>query len=391
MDLRFGRELRRLREHRGYSQAELGKLAGYDPSYVSKIENGKVVGRETAAVLDTALRANGALMAYAPPAELNSLDLADPWETAELAALLETSRIGHGAIARLQQTVERLCCEYSGHRPATLRREAQEWLKFTAKLAKQSPTYTEHGDLLVIAGWLALLVGCLEHDLGMPSAAEATRAAAASLGAEARHSEIVGWSFEMSAWMALTRDDPHGVLTAARAGQEACHGYSVVGQLAGLEAKALARLGRGREVHDVLDRGFTVLTNQPPSVRSANHFVVDPSKWNFLAMDCYRVVGDDDRAVECAEQIIGQYTLPDGRERSPMRVSEARMTLAVVAARTGDVERAVDEAGRALGIERRSLPSLLLPARELLGVLEDRCADDVRVRGFRDQLRSLVA
>ena len=39
-------------------------------------------------------------------------------------------------------------------------------------------------DLLVAGGWLALLVGCLEHDMGMESAAETTRAAAVSLGLE---------------------------------------------------------------------------------------------------------------------------------------------------------------------------------------------------------------
>jgi hypothetical protein len=51
--------------------------------------------------------------------------------------------------------------------------------------------------LLTAAGWLALLVGCVEYDLGLRAAAEATRAAAKRLGAEAGNGEIIAWAHEM--------------------------------------------------------------------------------------------------------------------------------------------------------------------------------------------------
>lgn len=390
---RFGAALQRMRKARGLSQPQLAKPAFCSASYVSHLEAGtKLPSQDIAQRLDEVLDAKGALIALTPlPPQIAGPGDSDPWETAELVRRLELSDVGPAAVEKMQATTERLCCEYSYRPPAQLRAEAQQWLGYVGKLLRGKLTLAEHRDLLVAAGWLALLVGCLEHDLGVSSAAETTRVAAARLGREAAHSEIVGWSWEMAAWMALTRNDPMAVLSAARAGQEASPRHSVAGQLAGLEAKALARLGRTGEIDAVLERGYWILTTLPTSVNPSNHFVVDPSKWNFLAMDCYRVAGRDDRAIECANQIVRDYTLPDGTVRSPMRVSEARMTRAVIAARSGELEGALAEGERALEVERRSVPSLLLPARELIAVLDSRHPGSEAVNDFREHLRGLAA
>lgn len=389
----FAQELQRLRAARELTQPQLAALAYCTPSYISHLEAGrKLPSHDIAARLDEVLNANGALIGLAPlPPHIAGPDASDPWETAELVRRLELSDVGPGAVEKLQATAERLCCEYS-YRPASqLRGEAQQWLRYVAKLLRGKLSLHEHRELLVAAGWLALLVGCLEHDLGLSSAAETTRGAAARLGRDAEHAEIVGWAFEMAAWMALTRNDPQTVLRAAQAGQQAAPGHSVAGQLAGLEAKALARLGRTDEIHPVMERGFEILTGLPPSVTSANHFVVDPSKWGFLAMDVYRVAGLDAQALERADHIIGTYTLPDGTVRSPMRVSEALLTRGVVAARAGDVDTALAQGEAALNVGRRSLPSLLLPARELIAALTERYPGDGRVQEFGARIQRLAA
>lgn len=394
MAVSFGSELRRLREARGWSQPQLGKLIGYSASYISHLEkSSRLPTPELADALDAALTAGGALVALAPTPALRAGPAGEePWETAELVRRLELSDVGHSTVEKLCATAHRLCCEYS-YRPATeLRTEAHQWLRYVARLLRGSVSLNEHRDLLVVGGWLALLAGCLEHDLNMTSTAETTRAAASSLGTEAGHSEIVGWSWEMAAWMALTRNDPARVLQAARAGQEACHGHSVTGQLAGLEAKALARLEPGsRAIYDVLDAGHQLLTSLPVPDDTSSHFVVEPRKWEFLAMDVYRVAGDDQRAAEIANRVIERGTLPDGTALSPMRVSEARLTLAVAAARSGDLERAAVQARRALSIQRRSLPSLLVPVRELIAALSDRYPDVELARDLRHELRSVTA
>ena len=50
-------------------------------------------------------------------------------------------------------------------------------------------------------------------------------------------------------------------------------------------------------------------------------------------MDCYRILGVDAMAGILADEVIHASTDFDGRERAPMRLTEARMTLGVVKAR----------------------------------------------------------
>jgi hypothetical protein len=96
--------------------------------------------------------------------------------------------------------VEELCCQYNRRDALELRREAHAWLQHVGSLLRRPVGLKAHQELLVTGGWLALLAGCVEYDLGMSSAAESTRIAAMQLGGEADHPEIVGWGHEMTAW-----------------------------------------------------------------------------------------------------------------------------------------------------------------------------------------------
>jgi hypothetical protein len=58
-----------------------------------------------------------------------------------------------------------------------------------------------------------------------------------------------------------------------------------------------------------------------------HHFVVDPTKFDYYAMDCYRMLADDSMAENLANEVIRASTDFDGQERAPMRVAEARVTL----------------------------------------------------------------
>jgi hypothetical protein len=93
--------------------------------------------------------------------------------------------------------------------------------------------------------------------------------------------------------------------------------------------------------------------------------VVDPDKWDFYAMDTYRIVGEDDLARRNAEEVIRRSMNPEGVVVSPMRKAEAELTLAVVAARQGDVDEASSRGVMALQDGRHSRPSLLMVAGEL--------------------------
>ncbi len=93
----------------------------------------------------------------------------------------------------------------------------------------------------------------------------------------------------------------------------------------------------------------------------------------------------------CADEVVQTSTDFDGRERAPMRLAEARVTLGVAKAREGDLEGAVDLGMRALAGDRKSLPSLLMVSRDLTKILNDRYSGETHTRHYLDQLTALTA
>jgi len=103
-----------------------------------------------------------------------------------------------------------------------------------------------------------------------------------------------------------------------------------------------------------------------------HHFVVDPTKFDFYAMDCYRPLAEHNMAATLATEVIRSSTDFDGTERAPMRSAEAKVTLGAVAARQGDIQQAVHFGQQALNGDRQSLPSLTMVSRNLIKVLKER-------------------
>jgi hypothetical protein len=186
---------------------------------------------------------------------------------------------------------------------------------------------------------VALLVGWGEYDMGNRHAAETTRQAALSLGVEAGHGELVAWAHEVRAWINLTTDDCHGVVAAARSGTQVTPHQNVAVRLFAQEAMAWARMGDRRQTEVALDKGRRLLDNLPYLENLDHHFVVDPAKFDFYAMDCNRTIGANEMAEHLAEEVIETNTDFDGQERAPMRMAEARLTVAVVRARDGAVNQ----------------------------------------------------
>jgi tetratricopeptide (TPR) repeat protein len=313
-------------------------------------------------------------------------------DTVELLSRLRASDASASTIDALEITTERLSCEYSHVPSGELLVEGREWLRRLVLLRDGRLTLAQHRKVLSLAGRVALLVGCVEYDMGEIRSAEATRRAALALGNECADSDIVGWAHEMRSWYALTQGQYRAAAAAAETGLAAVGpSHSVVVQLAAHQAKAWARLGDRRRVSAVLERGRTVLEALPYPDNIDNHFVVDPSKWDFYTMDCYRHVGEDQLAKAYAEEVIRSSTGADGRVRRPMRVAEAHVTLGVVAARDGDLEAALSQGRRALAGARRSLPSLSMYTRELVDALVERFPGEPMVEEYTAELRALFA
>lgn len=116
--------------------------------------------------------------------------------------------------------------------------------------------------------------------------------------------------------------------------------------------------------------------------------MVDPTKFDFYAMDCYRHLAEDRMAETLADEVIRSATDFDGSERAPMRLAEARVTLGVVAARQGDVEQAIHHGEQALKAPRKSLPSLAMVSRDLTRILRDRYPGEPTTRPFLDHLQT---
>lgn len=311
--------------------------------------------------------------------------------TLELVERIRRSDLDRAALDTLTITVERLCSEYAFMPSADLRREGQGWLARLVHLLDARLTLAQHREVLVLAGWLALLVGCVEYDSKDVRAAEATRRAAASLGQEADHAGIMAWAQEMTCWFALTQGRYRQVIEAARTGRAMAPHEAVSVQLAGQEAKAWARMGDRRQVELALEKGRVLLESLPYPDNIDNHFTVDPDKFDFYAMDCYRRVGEDAMATMNAHEVIRKSTAPDGSLRSPMRAAEAHVTLAVAAARGGELDRAIEAGTTALEIPRQSVPSLLMVTGDLVSELRHRYSRESEATGYLERISTLAA
>lgn len=310
--------------------------------------------------------------------------------TSEIVARLQASDLTATTLRALELTVERLCSEYP-HQPSEhLLREGRAWLDRITELLRHRVTLAQHREVLRLAGFLTLLVGCVEYDLGRRAGAEVTRRAALSIGEESGSADVVGWAHEMAAWYALTQGDYRATIDAADAGLAAAGGLDVAVQLAAQRAKAWARIGDRRQVEVALERGRDLLERLPHPENLDNHFVVDPAKFDFYAMDCYRLLGEDRLAATYADEVLRAGLDADGTELSPMRNAEAHVTRGVVAARAGDLDAAVDEGRAAIAGERRSLPSLLMVSGELARELRTRYGGHPTAGAYVRQLRDLA-
>ena len=209
------------------------------------------------------------------------------------------------------------------------------------------------------------------------------------MGIEADHAQIQAWAHEIRAWMNLTSGDYHGVIAAAQHGTDVAPHHPVAVRLAAQEAKAWARIGDRRQTEIALDRGRRLLDSLPYPENLDNHFVVDPTKFDFYAMDCYRMLAEDKMAENLADEVIRASTDFDGTERAPMRLAEARITLGVVAARQGDIEEAVHHGTQALNGQRKSLPSLLMVSRDLTRVLRERYPSERATQTYLGELQAI--
>lgn len=346
----FGTHLRALMGERGYSLRGLAREIPYDPGQLSRVANDKAApSPELAHRIDELLGAHGSIVALLP----TRLPADESAEVLELMRRAEASDLGPGSLDVLEAGVARLARDYPVQPAPILRDRCKVVTRQVLGLLDQRTTLAQHRELLVQAGWATALLGCVYFDVGDKAAAEAARRTALHLGQQAGHGEIQGWAWEMAAWFALSDDDPHGVITAARAGQQHAGVSSAGVQLVLQEAKGHARQGDRTGAMDALEAGRRMLDTLDRPTYPDHHFVFDPGKWDFYNATILTMAGADEPAAEHAAHVVRQCEA-DGTLRWPMRWSDARVNLGIIAGRRGDLDEAAHHGALALTPARRS-------------------------------------
>jgi hypothetical protein len=151
-------------------------------------------------------------------------------DTLELVSRLQRSDLDQATLDGLRLIADRLCSEYPFMPGDQLIVEGRAWLRRVVSFRGQRLTLNQHREIHTLAGWITLLIACVEYDSGDRQAAETTRRAAPSLGIEADHAGIRAWAHEIRAWIDLTTGNYHGVVAAAGAlAQPAPGGVRAVG------------------------------------------------------------------------------------------------------------------------------------------------------------------
>jgi tetratricopeptide (TPR) repeat protein len=283
----------------------------------------------------------------------------------ELARLLDGADMGVGTLDALEEATDLLCRAYPKTPSSILKARIKKRLKHVIDLLGGRITIGQHRRLLVVAGWMIALLGCVHYDMQDPEEAEAARRTAQQIAKEADDPELLAWIYEMSAWFALVENRYEDVIEAAEAGLAIKNAGSVGVQLHLQEAKGYARLADARETHRALSEASTILGKLPSPEHPDNHFVFDHSKWMHYAATIYNWLEDDARAKEHAIEVIKDHRRPDGTTRAPMRTAEARLTLASVHAREGDLLAAVTWGKEAFEFETKPMADLVARGRDL--------------------------
>ena len=313
------------------------------------------------------------------------------FNTMELARLLDGADMGFGTLEALEEAADLLCRAYPRTPSAELKIRVKKRLKHVIDLLGKRITIDQHRRLLIVAGWMTALLGCVHYDLQEHEEAEAARQTSFLMGKEANDPELLAWTYEMAAWFALTENRYEDVIEASEIGLQVKSDGSVGVQLHLQEAKAYARLTDASETERALKEAAGILGKLPPPEHPDHHFVFDHSKWMHYAATIYTSLGEDRKAKEHATEVISEHLRPDGSSRAPMRTAEARLSLTTVQAREGDLEGAVVLAKSAYEFETQPMSDLANRGQEISRFLRSRFTDHPLALEFHDYVTAATS
>ncbi|MFG3423237.1 multiprotein-bridging factor 1 family protein [Micromonospora sp. NPDC048063] len=286
----FGEELR---HRRTAAKLSLRTLAGKVPcsvGWLSKMENG--VGQPTptmAAQLDTALHANGALLALVNDQEegadmqrravLRALGAAGlvvtGWGTASHTDL--PRRVGPEHVADVVETTAIYRAWVTRHGGAAVRQPAAQLLERAAGLHTAATDSKIRHDLLIAIADLAGLGAYIARDLGAHSSATEHAHLALSAAAAAGSTDIGAHTIVRMAGHSLELRQPHQTLSLLDAAHQRAHHLLTPGDWANqacIRAWAHAQLGTIEQVKrsvEAAENAFASTPSKPSATWAAQH------------------------------------------------------------------------------------------------------------------------
>lgn len=374
----FGEALRRFREDAHLSQPQLAEQVPISQASLSRYETGRqAIDPDTAARLDELLSAGGVLRVLAmgsrePTRAVTDGDAAaDEVAALELARRVAASDVGAETLARLETAVDELACQYSRTAPEVLLERIRRYLSYTAALLDKRKTLAEQRRLLVAGGWFSLLMATVQIDLQRDAAAAEYLRTAASLAQHAGHPEIRAWCFETEAWRVLNHGDYPRALELSRASQAlAPAGSSIAVQSLAQEGRAMARMGRTREMREIVGRVHKLVSPMGRPDHPEHHYRYDPDKVvQYTATTL--AWGGDPAGEEYARELIARLQPSPDIEKWPRRVASASLDLALTLVTSQRFDEASDAATNAI-LSGQVVPSNRWRALEVVRSFEGR-------------------
>ena len=311
------------------------------------------------------------------------------FEPAEAEALEYTRRaestfIGRRTLEHLQVVIADLAAAFAYTPPAQMLPRALWYRRHVAALLDDGRhTLREGRQLYQCAGWLSVILGWLNHDLGDSRTGEAYCADAWEHGWQAEHGELCAWAMDAAATIAMYGNRPDTAREAASKGlAQAPENSAAAIRVSCQLTRANARLGRTDDFEDALRDTRRKLDGLP--VHGSGLFSIDAGRVASYAATSSIWLARPEQAVTYARQAIEFYQHADPAQRSPTREAIAWLDLGIAHAELGSPDAAVDVAGPALTTTRLT-GSVLTRAGDLDAVLCRRFAGSAPSRQFHDR------
>lgn len=310
-------------------------------------------------------------------------------EPMEYTRRSQVTIVGPRTVEHLQVVVAEMASTFAYTPPADLLPRALWYRRQVAALLDDGRhTLRERRELYHCAGWLSVILGWLNHDLGDSRTGEAYCLDAWEHGWQAEHGELCAWAMDAAATIALYGNQPDAAREAALKGLAQAPPDSAAAVRVSCQlTRANARLGRADDFEDALLDTRRKLDGL--AVHGSGLFSADVGRVASYAATSSIWLGRPERAVTFAREAIDFYQQAPDAERSPTREAIAWLDLGIAHAELGSPDAAVEVTDPALSTQRLT-GSVLTRAGELDAVLSRRYAGSTPSLQFHDRFTALA-